>query len=91
MSLKGPPASRHFLLFSPQGILLNWTKGFNASDCEGQDVVNLLREAIARRQVGSCSRGALGLWQPLRGAKSLLVSERGALCGRDLWVRCWLL
>ncbi|XP_011906508.1 PREDICTED: hexokinase-3 isoform X3 [Cercocebus atys] len=33
-----------------QGILLNWTKGFNASDCEGQDVVNLLREAITRRQ-----------------------------------------
>ncbi|KAM5299995.1 hexokinase-3 isoform 2-T2 [Ctenodactylus gundi] len=33
-----------------QGILLNWTKGFNASDCEGQDVVHLLREAIRRRQ-----------------------------------------
>ncbi|KAL2778480.1 hexokinase-3 [Daubentonia madagascariensis] len=33
-----------------QGILLNWTKGFNASDCEGQDVVCLLREAIGRRQ-----------------------------------------
>ncbi|KAM5217240.1 hexokinase-3 isoform 3-T3 [Hipposideros larvatus] len=33
-----------------QGILLNWTKGFNASDCEGQDVVCLLREAIWRRQ-----------------------------------------
>ncbi|XP_019611647.2 hexokinase-3 [Rhinolophus sinicus] len=33
-----------------QGILLNWTKGFNASDCEGQDVVCLLREAIQRRQ-----------------------------------------
>ncbi|KAL0608331.1 Hexokinase-3 [Plecturocebus cupreus] len=33
-----------------QGILLNWTKGFNASDCEGQDVVSLLREAITRRQ-----------------------------------------
>ncbi|XP_053422736.1 hexokinase-3 isoform X2 [Nycticebus coucang] len=33
-----------------QGILLNWTKGFNASDCEGQDVVYLLREAIRRRQ-----------------------------------------
>ncbi|XP_006873553.1 PREDICTED: hexokinase-3 [Chrysochloris asiatica] len=33
-----------------QGILLNWTKGFNASDCEGQDVVALLREAIGRRQ-----------------------------------------
>ncbi|XP_006884497.1 PREDICTED: hexokinase-3 [Elephantulus edwardii] len=33
-----------------QGILLNWTKGFKASDCEGQDVVTLLREAIARRQ-----------------------------------------
>uniref|UniRef100_A0A8D0WI10 Hexokinase-3 n=1 Tax=Sus scrofa TaxID=9823 RepID=A0A8D0WI10_PIG len=34
-----------------QGILLNWTKGFSASDCEGQDVVYLLREAIKRRQV----------------------------------------
>ncbi|XP_042523024.1 hexokinase-3 [Dipodomys spectabilis] len=33
-----------------QGILLNWTKGFNASDCEGRDVVCLLREAIGRRQ-----------------------------------------
>uniref|UniRef100_A0A8C4LYR2 hexokinase n=1 Tax=Equus asinus asinus TaxID=83772 RepID=A0A8C4LYR2_EQUAS len=33
-----------------QGILLNWTKGFNASDCEGQDVVCLLREAIGRRK-----------------------------------------
>ncbi|XP_073088701.1 hexokinase-3 isoform X6 [Manis javanica] len=33
-----------------QGILLNWTKGFSASDCEGQDVVCLLREAIRRRQ-----------------------------------------
>ncbi|XP_014394567.1 PREDICTED: hexokinase-3 [Myotis brandtii] len=33
-----------------QGILLNWTKGFNASDCEGQDVVLLLREALERRQ-----------------------------------------
>ncbi|XP_047411198.1 hexokinase-3 isoform X2 [Sciurus carolinensis] len=33
-----------------QGILLSWTKGFNASDCEGHDVVHLLREAIKRRQ-----------------------------------------
>ncbi|KAM9695730.1 hexokinase-3 [Trichechus inunguis] len=33
-----------------QGILLNWTKGFSASDCVGQDVVALLREAIRRRQ-----------------------------------------
>ncbi|XP_045756538.1 hexokinase-3 [Mirounga angustirostris] len=33
-----------------QGILLNWTKGFNASDCEGQDIVCLLREAIGRRE-----------------------------------------
>ncbi|XP_043837583.1 hexokinase-3 [Dromiciops gliroides] len=33
-----------------QGVLLNWTKGFKASDCEGQDVVSLLRAAIRRRQ-----------------------------------------
>jgi hypothetical protein len=46
-------------LVSSQGILLNWTKGFNASDCEGQDVVCLLREAIRRRQVGICHQGML--------------------------------
>uniref|UniRef100_A0A6I8PI85 Hexokinase-3 n=1 Tax=Ornithorhynchus anatinus TaxID=9258 RepID=A0A6I8PI85_ORNAN len=34
-----------------QGILLSWTKGFNASDCEGKDVVTLLRQAIARRKL----------------------------------------
>ncbi|XP_005915168.1 hexokinase HKDC1 [Haplochromis burtoni] len=31
------------------GILVSWTKGFKATDCEGHDVVNLLREAIKRR------------------------------------------
>lgn len=43
-----------------QGILLNWTKGFNASGCKGQDVVFLLREAIRRRQVGTCLKGCFG-------------------------------
>ncbi|KAM8886523.1 hexokinase-2 isoform 1-T1 [Spinachia spinachia] len=33
-----------------QGILLNWTKGFKASGCEGQDVLTLLRDAVRRRQ-----------------------------------------
>ncbi|XP_042200526.1 hexokinase-2 [Callorhinchus milii] len=33
-----------------QGILLKWTKGFKASGCEGEDVVDLLREAIRRRE-----------------------------------------
>uniref|UniRef100_S4R4G2 Phosphotransferase n=1 Tax=Petromyzon marinus TaxID=7757 RepID=S4R4G2_PETMA len=32
-----------------QGFLVNWTKGFKASGCEGKDVVMLLREAIQRR------------------------------------------
>lgn len=36
-----------------QGILVNWTKGFKATDCEGEDVVNLLREGIKRREVRS--------------------------------------
>uniref|UniRef100_A0A672ZGL3 Hexokinase-3 n=1 Tax=Sphaeramia orbicularis TaxID=375764 RepID=A0A672ZGL3_9TELE len=31
------------------GTLLTWTKGFKATDCEGHDVVNMLREAIKRR------------------------------------------
>lgn len=34
-----------------QGILVTWTKGFKATDCEGEDVVGLLREAIKRREV----------------------------------------
>ncbi|XP_048459782.1 hexokinase HKDC1-like isoform X2 [Rhincodon typus] len=34
-----------------QGILLNWTKGFNIPHCVGKDVVQLLREAIQRWQV----------------------------------------
>ncbi|XP_030057665.1 hexokinase-2 isoform X2 [Microcaecilia unicolor] len=33
-----------------EGILLKWTKGFQASGCEGEDVVNLLKEAIHRRE-----------------------------------------
>uniref|UniRef100_A0A8C8S2C9 Hexokinase-3 n=1 Tax=Pelusios castaneus TaxID=367368 RepID=A0A8C8S2C9_9SAUR len=33
-----------------QGILLSWTKGFSASDCVGKDVVQLLREAVQRKQ-----------------------------------------
>ncbi|XP_023251043.1 putative hexokinase HKDC1 isoform X2 [Seriola lalandi dorsalis] len=31
------------------GTLVSWTKGFKATDCEGHDVVSLLREAIKRR------------------------------------------
>ncbi|XP_045147615.1 hexokinase HKDC1-like [Echinops telfairi] len=32
-----------------KGTLMEWTKGFKATDCEGEDVVDLLREAIKRR------------------------------------------
>ncbi|XP_060895817.1 hexokinase HKDC1 [Labrus mixtus] len=31
------------------GTLVSWTKGFKATDCEGHDVVEMLREAIKRR------------------------------------------
>uniref|UniRef100_A0A673GDR9 hexokinase n=1 Tax=Sinocyclocheilus rhinocerous TaxID=307959 RepID=A0A673GDR9_9TELE len=31
------------------GDLVSWTKGFKATDCEGYDVVDMLREAIKRR------------------------------------------
>ncbi|XP_035385605.1 hexokinase-2 [Electrophorus electricus] len=33
-----------------QGILLNWTKGFKATGCEGEDVVALLKDAIHRME-----------------------------------------
>ncbi|XP_021265806.1 hexokinase-3-like isoform X4 [Numida meleagris] len=32
-----------------KAVLLNWTKGFSASGCVGQDVVQLLREAAQRK------------------------------------------
>ncbi|KAF7646662.1 hypothetical protein LDENG_00184170 [Lucifuga dentata] len=32
------------------GILVTWTKGFKATDCEGEDVVELLRDAIKRKE-----------------------------------------
>ncbi|XP_026569335.1 putative hexokinase HKDC1 isoform X2 [Pseudonaja textilis] len=32
-----------------KGALVGWTKGFKATNCEGEDVVDLLREAIKRR------------------------------------------
>ncbi|NXI25195.1 HXK1 protein, partial [Sterrhoptilus dennistouni] len=32
-----------------QGTLVGWTKGFKATNCEGEDVVDMLREAIRRR------------------------------------------
>ncbi|XP_060924664.1 hexokinase HKDC1-like isoform X2 [Limanda limanda] len=31
------------------GTLVSWTKGFKATDCEGHDVVDMLRDAIKRR------------------------------------------
>uniref|UniRef100_H3AB22 hexokinase n=1 Tax=Latimeria chalumnae TaxID=7897 RepID=H3AB22_LATCH len=37
-----------------KGILINWTKGFKASSCEGEDVVMLLQEAIDRRPDVHC-------------------------------------
>lgn len=33
---------------------MGWTKGFKATDCEGEDVVDMLREAIKRRNVSNC-------------------------------------
>ena len=43
-----------------QGILVTWTKGFKATDCEGEDVVGLLRDAIRRREVS----GEASVWSP---------------------------
>lgn len=34
-----------------KGMLVQWTKGFNCSDVIGEDVVQLLKDAIARRGV----------------------------------------
>uniref|UniRef100_A0A8C9NIA3 Phosphotransferase n=1 Tax=Serinus canaria TaxID=9135 RepID=A0A8C9NIA3_SERCA len=36
-----------------KALLLTWTKGFSASGCVGQDVVQLLRDAAKRKRVGN--------------------------------------
>ena len=35
---------------------MTWTKGFKATDCEGEDVVELLRDAIKRKEVTAHGR-----------------------------------
>jgi hexokinase len=37
-------------MFSLKGVLTNWTKGFNCSGVEGEDVVGLLKAAIDRHK-----------------------------------------
>ncbi|XP_032112072.1 hexokinase HKDC1 isoform X2 [Sapajus apella] len=56
MGLKGAPLPLGFTFSFPcrqmsidKGALIGWTKGFKATDCEGEDVVDMLREAIKRR------------------------------------------
>ncbi|XP_040218119.1 hexokinase HKDC1-like [Rana temporaria] len=56
MGIKGAPLPLGFTFSFPckqdridKGTLVGWTKGFKATDCEGQDVVEMLREAIKRR------------------------------------------
>ncbi|KAG8507409.1 putative hexokinase HKDC1, partial [Galemys pyrenaicus] len=56
MGLKGVQLPLGFTFSFPcrqtcidKGTLVGWTKGFKATDCEGEDVVDLLREAIKRR------------------------------------------
>ncbi|XP_056386274.1 hexokinase HKDC1-like isoform X2 [Hyla sarda] len=56
MGIKGAPLPLGFTFSFPcqqdqidKGTLVGWTKGFKATDCEGQDVVDMLREAIKRR------------------------------------------
>lgn len=43
-----------------QSVLLSWTKGFKASGVEGEDVVELLRQAIKKRGVSYLQRGVRG-------------------------------
>ncbi|MEE6488144.1 hypothetical protein FKM82_015142 [Ascaphus truei] len=58
MGIKGAPLPLGFTFSFPckqdridKGTLVGWTKGFKATDCEGEDVVDMLREAIKRRNV----------------------------------------
>lgn len=49
--LGGPQGRKITLLLCSQSTLISWTKGFRCSGVEGQDVVQLLRDAIQRQGV----------------------------------------
>ncbi|XP_032169487.1 hexokinase HKDC1 [Mustela erminea] len=56
MGLKGAQLPLGFTFSFPcrqtsidKATLIEWTKGFKATDCEGEDMVDMLREAIKRR------------------------------------------
>ncbi|XP_030060832.1 putative hexokinase HKDC1 [Microcaecilia unicolor] len=56
MRIKGTPLSLGFKFSFPckqvsidKGTLIEWTKGFKATNCEGEDIVDMLRKAIKRR------------------------------------------
>lgn len=52
-------------LFCPQSTLISWTKGFRCSGVEGQDVVQLLRDAIERQGVSGGRGHGTTMWPAL--------------------------
>lgn len=59
-----------------QGILVTWTKGFKATDCEGEDVVELLRDAIKRKEVNTDRKCSI-----------LIASFGRVITHEELWQR----
>ena len=58
----------------PQAELISWSKGFQCSDVEGKDVVQLLQAAISKQEVGA-GWGVLAGWAaPRRGADGATLS-----------------
>lgn len=82
-----------------QGTLIEWTKGFKATDCEGEDVVDMLREAIKRRNVcygveahawpSPFSQAPL-LWHPVPSPMTLASMHLGLICPSWAYL-AWLL
>lgn len=60
-------------LFCPQSTLISWTKGFRCSGVEGQDVVQLLRDAIERQGVSGGRGHGTTLWPALCFWEGLLI------------------
>ncbi|KAK2510497.1 hexokinase-2 [Columba guinea] len=71
-----------------EGILLKWTKGFKATGCEGEDVVNLLKEAIHRRELPLVITGGTGsnacYMEEMRNVE-LVEGEEGRMCVNMEW------
>ncbi|XP_055745782.1 hexokinase HKDC1-like isoform X2 [Salvelinus fontinalis] len=65
-----------------KGSLVSWTKGFKATDCEGSDVVEMLREAYKNKE---WTRSNVCYMEEMRNME-MVEWDKGRTCVNTEWV-----